>query len=266
MEILNKKMVSKYNYLTDFLNEIKVVFSSIRNNIKMIVFGGFIRDLIIGDEFNDIDIYIDNMSISANTCLYIIKNKIKKSFSKFDNIKNIIIDFNVFPDTRDIYGTYKITLLLDDDKEIIFDISLIINSQKKIIFNKTCDYSVNNLCAEFSDEKDKPFKNLSLRISNETPNIETTIEHIKNKILIPIISVDDLSDLIIIDLKYFYNVNERNNKKVIKVLITTYLDKIVVRTTKLKNKYTFDDEYDFDKFINTKYEELMESVKSKLCD
>ena len=269
MDTINSRMNSKYSYITKYLNEVKSAFTSIDDDIKMIIYGGFVRDLIADKPFNDIDIYIQNLSISANTCNNILSKDIRKRFSKIDDVKDVEILSKISPSAeRYSYGSYKIKITLNDDILIIFDISLVINGHRKIIFNKTCDYSVNNLCVEYTGNEDEPFKNLHLRINGDNvPDVDTSICHINNKLLVPIIDIGKIEKLVISEYKYFCC--PEYNEKYMEPIILNILNKIAERSGKIQTVYKYkhkDDNFDIFKFLIKTFHELMESVKSKLCD
>jgi hypothetical protein len=265
METINSRMNSKYSYITKYLNEVKSAFTSINDDIKMIIYGGFVRDLIADKPFNDIDIYIQNLSISANTCNYILSEDIEKRLDKMDDVKDVKILSKISPGAeRCSYGSYKIKITLNDDSLIIFDSSLVINGHRKIIFNNICDYSVNNLCVEYTGNEDEPFKNLHLRINNDNvPDVETSIYHINNKLLIPIIDIGKIEKLVISEYKYFCC--PEYNEKYMEPLISHFLKTIAERSWKIQTIYKYkheDEDFDIFKFLINSFHELMESVKS----
>lgn len=234
-ELVNDSNIIRY---LKTIQEIVYSFNKYNEKKTMKIFGGFIRDIINGVDYNDIDIYFDNYIFSKNLILR-IASSIKEKFTEFEEIK----DINIYAYThdsviRDLYGNIKMEVILQDDKIIKFDISTTVNFNKNVIFNMICDYSINNLYVDFNGENDNPFSELKLRITENTPSIEETIIHIKNKLLVPIFRIEKLAEIIY---NNYYNEEYkcRDKLELINLFLERSMTLLIERTEKrIKSDYT----------------------------
>jgi hypothetical protein len=207
-------------YITKYFNEPKYIKKGLPSeeiySIKTIVYGGFIRDIIAGKtDINDIDLYIhkstggfDGFSMNEFTrLLYSLNKYLEDNLPSLDEypfkyeIQHQQYKYiDIYNDKNfDMYGNFKIIVLKGDIK-YSFDISCNINSSdirnnNTNLFDKLCDYTVNNLMTSVFINKynnELVFGNLDIRCNTLTGNrykgkqytIDDIINHIQANIAI----------------------------------------------------------------------------------
>lgn len=188
-----------------------------KENIKINVFGGFLRYLFSEDEqLNDLDIYIykdldRNPSFSANEfgkCLACIRHHLKK----LDFVSSVSSAFYSHMTDTMKYGRATININKKNGETFKIDMSTKINCSPEVVFNYSCDYTVNSLYVPYNE--DGTFGDVKNRVSSTgvVYSIGDILKHIENKELINIIDIKKLAKYIYYLNGYFNGGNPKENK------------------------------------------------------
>jgi hypothetical protein len=194
-------------------------------NCKVSIFGGFIRNIIehyhkpsSEFKFNDVDIWIffDNKLIQSkqsfrnliNNGAYKINSKAKYSGDALET------------GSASNYNSFK-----NDIEGIIFDFNCNYPNEPTLSYDFLTDFTVNNLSMEINGQ-------LNMRIKVDY-TIENIIEHIKQKLLIEIQTIDKLKQF-----KYFNkdNLTEKLKLRTEKMLSYGYIFKDKTIMTELEKE------------------------------
>jgi len=186
------------NYLKHLKTTIQVIKNHLnknKQNISIYLYGGIIRDLINGVIPNDTDLFICNgrefdKAIYSEMQFHRVISELRKDTGYLKDIPWKLATCT--EDSNNIVDHYsQIKLGLYN-----FDFDIGTNIDKKPIskhFEKLCDFTINNLMCEYKGLED----NLIVELRTKSPfTIEQSIEHIKNKKLIPLWSKENFKDFL----------------------------------------------------------------------